>query len=79
MKEIYSQTRKFVKDFWWEMGRWTLLFCLISMGIATLILWWRFDFYPFLVYLCCFFGSLAAAWVLMFRRRPIRKEFHGDA
>lgn len=79
MKETYVQVRKFLREFWWEMGRWTVVFSAISMGISSVILWWKFGQYPFLVYLCCFFGSLAVAWILMFRRKPVPKEFQGDS
>jgi len=78
MKERSVQVRRFLHEFWWEIGRWTLAFCLISMGLSTVVLWWKFGFYPVIVYICCFFGSLVAAWVLMFRRRPTPREFQGD-
>ena len=78
MKEWRSQTRKFFRESWWDWWRWMLLLCLISMGIATLILFWKFQFYPFLVYLCCFLGSLAASWIVMFIKKPMRRDFSGD-
>jgi hypothetical protein len=79
MKETYAQLRKFFKEAWWELFRWLLLFCLISMGIATLVLWWKVHEYPFLVYFGCFWGSLIGAWLLMWHRHPANPEFKGDA
>jgi len=79
MNERWVQVKKFFHEAWWEWFRWMFLLCLISMGLATLILWWKIGFYPFLVYLGCFFGSLAGSWIYMFLRRPNRREFKGDA
>lgn len=78
MKERWVQVRKFFQEAWWEWFRWMFLFCLISMGIATLVLWWQVHQYPFIVYFCCFFGSLAGSWIYMFLRRPERGEFRAD-
>jgi len=78
MKETHAQIRKFFHEAWWEWFRWMFLLCLISMGLATLILRWKFQTYPFIIYLCCFLGSLAGSWIYMFLRRPQRGEFAGD-
>lgn len=79
MKERWAVVSRFLQEAWWDLFRWMLAFCLISMGIATVILWWKFQTYPFLVYFGCFWGSLFAAWLLMWRRKPVRREFRGDA
>jgi len=78
MKEWRSQVRRFLHEAWWDWFRWLFLFCLASMGMATLVLWWRFGVYPFFVYLGCFMGCLVVSWVVMFLRRPQRRDFSGD-
>lgn len=78
MREWRVQFKKFLKEAYWDWFRWMLLLCLISMGIASLILWWKFSVYPFIVYFGCFWGSFAASWILMFLRRPMRRDFSGD-
>ena len=78
MRERYVQFKKFLKESWWDWWRWLFLMCLGSMGLATLILWWRFGSYPFEVYLGCFLGSVIASWLVMFLRKPMNKEFVGD-
>ena len=78
MKERWVQVRKFFHEFWWEMGRWILVLFLMSAGIATLILFWKFSTYPFIVYFGCFLGSVVGSWFYMFLRKPAKGEFAGD-
>jgi hypothetical protein len=78
MNERWVQVKKFLHEAWWELFRWTLAFWLASSGVSTALLWWKFGSYPFLVYFGCFWGSLAAAWILMFRRKALPDEFKGD-
>ena len=78
MKERTVQIRKFFAEAWWDWFRWLVLLYLATAGLTTLILWWKFHEYPFIVYFIEFFACLAVSWVFMFRKRPIRREFKGD-
>lgn len=78
MKEFYAQVRRFLHEAWWELFRWTLVFFIIGAVLSTAVLLWQFQYYPFIVYFVCFWVSLLLAWILMFLRKPMRKEFEGD-
>ncbi len=78
MKQSKIERKRMYRDFWHECLRWTLaLFLLASLLTTALLVYFKLGFHP-LVYIILFFICFFVAWIFMFRKQPMRKDFEGD-
>lgn len=78
MKQSRIEFRRFLRELWHELLRWTMLVFLIGSVLALAVMVHFRIGITILPFLVMFFISLCATWILLFRKQPKRKDFEGD-
>jgi len=78
MKQSRIERRRFLKELWYTLIRWVMLFFIVgSMLLTALIIYLKTPFTA-LPYLIVFFIALTIVWLAIFFRKQERKDFSGD-